>query len=263
MLSPRCVALLLAGGCGSRMGLPRPKQFVEVSGQPVLAFTMKAFASHPAIEGVAVVCPEGWDEYVGHWGHRVCGHKFAGSFPGGASSIASARNGTEALLHAGWPGESIVFVHDGARPLVGSALIGRCLQTCLARGNAVACLASDEALLLSSDGLAANGFLPREGVFRAQTPIVLPLHALHEAFVEARRRGLESSQSLFTLLAALKGRPLHIAEGSHLNFKITRPADLSLFCRLTGTCPDASLSSGAGSPPSPPGPGTPDSGIRS
>ena len=52
------VAIILAGGVGSRMGAGRPKQFIEVEGKPIIAHTLERFQCHPEIDGIEIVCVE-------------------------------------------------------------------------------------------------------------------------------------------------------------------------------------------------------------
>jgi 2-C-methyl-D-erythritol 4-phosphate cytidylyltransferase len=56
--------IILAGGVGSRVGADRPKQFVEVLGRPVIAYTIDIFQNHPEIDNIEVVCHEKWRDYL-------------------------------------------------------------------------------------------------------------------------------------------------------------------------------------------------------
>ena len=62
------IAIIIAGGVGNRMGLNIPKQFVEVKGKPVLAYTLQSFQSHPSIDAILVVCISGWEDDV--WAYK-------------------------------------------------------------------------------------------------------------------------------------------------------------------------------------------------
>lgn len=223
------IALILAGGHGRRMACLRPKQFVDVDGRPVLAYTLSAFATHPGVDAVAVVCVGAWMTIADRLGRDICGSKYLGTFRGGESSVLSARNGVESLWRLGCRPEAVVLIHDGVRPLVSDRLISGCLETCQARGNAVAGLQSNEAFLVSSDGQCASSYLPRAGLFRAQTPLAFPLGTFRQAFAAAGEEGVRSAQSVFTLMAGQGLWPLHIVQGESCNFKITYPGDLELF----------------------------------
>lgn len=227
-----CVALLLAGGEGTRMPLRQPKQYVEVAGRPVLAYTVEAFARHPEVDAVYVVCAAGWEEHAARLGAAAGREKFRGTFCGGPAAFDSLRNGIDGLCRNGWPEQTVVLVHDGVRPLVSRAVISSCVETCAACGSAVAALCGHEALMESTDGRQAWSWRGRESLYRAQTPQAFPLHTLREAFSEARRRGLPASQSLVTLMAELGRWPLALSRGEAANFKITLPEDLALFRAL-------------------------------
>lgn len=226
------IALILAGGHGRRMAHQRPKQFVDVNGRPVLAYTLSAFATHPGVDAVAVVCVDEWMSVADGLGRDICGSKYLGTFRGGGSSVLSARNGVESLWSFGCRPEAVVLIHDGVRPLVSARLISGCLETCRVRGNAVAGLQSNEAFLVSSDGQCASAYLPRAGLFRAQTPLAFSLETFRRAFASAGESGMQQAQSVFTLMAAQGVWPLHIVQGESRNFKITYPDDLELFRAL-------------------------------
>lgn len=55
------IAIIIAGGVGSRMGQQIPKQFISVENKPVIAYTLEAFQAHPQIDAIEVVCLDGWE----------------------------------------------------------------------------------------------------------------------------------------------------------------------------------------------------------
>ena len=58
------IALLIAGGSGSRMHQDIPKQFLTVNEKPVIIYTLEAFQKHPAIDEIVVVCIKGWEQVL-------------------------------------------------------------------------------------------------------------------------------------------------------------------------------------------------------
>ena len=56
------IAIIIAGGVGSRMGHDIPKQFIEVEGKPVLLYTLEGFQKHPMVDSIVLVCIDGWQE---------------------------------------------------------------------------------------------------------------------------------------------------------------------------------------------------------
>lgn len=227
-----CVVLLLAGGMGRRMRMSRPKQYVSVCGRPVLSYALSAFACHPLVESVHVVCAPEWAAFVAEMGRRVCGTKFGGTFRAGETGFESLCNGIEGLAAGGLPPETLVLTHDAVRPLVSQAVIGSCIATAEAFGNAVAAWSGNEALLETADGLLARGCRRREELCGAQTPQAFSLNVLSEAVREAGRLHLPPAQSLVTLMADLGRWPVALSRGEWVNFKLTRPEDFVLMRTL-------------------------------
>ena len=232
MKSHRHIALLLAGGCGVRMNANCPKQFLQVNGEPVLLHTMRAFQRHPLIQDIYVVCAAEWAAAVRQEAGDGGIEKFRCTIEGGATGFDSLCNGIRGLAGMVNDPTALVLVHDAVRPLVTQDIISRNITVCLTHGNAITALESHEAFLVSRDGLTSADYLPREGVLRAQTPHTFPLSTLTQMMEKAHEQGITYSQSLFTLANELNFKPLYIAEGDALNFKLTLPQDILIYQAL-------------------------------
>lgn len=243
MNKPRNIALLLAGGQGQRIHFSSPKQYIEIAGRPILAYTMEAFATHPDVDGFYVVCVRSWNTFVQKWGTAVGNGKFLGVFEAGATGFDSLRNGVKGLAEAGITDETVVLVHDGVRPLVSHRIISDSIETCRRYGSAVAGLWSNEAFMESPDGIMAKGYIPRDRLCLAQTPQTFPLATLRSALAEAAARNISNAQSLYTLMAELGKWPVYISRGETVNIKITHDEDLLMLQAL--------LSGGRNGSPSP------------
>lgn len=229
---PRHIALLLAAGRSSRLASSRPKQYIEVDCETILLHTMRAFQRHPLIQDIYVICEMEWEVTVSKEAEAGGIDKFRGTIIGGDTSFLSLRNGINALEQQGLSPEDIVLVHDAVRPLVSQDIISRNIAVCLTHGNAITAMASHEAFLQSKDGSTSCGYMPREELFRAQTPHTFPLGTLHNIFRKAEELGIKQSQSLFTIANEVGISPLHIAPGDMLNFKITYPSDILIYQAL-------------------------------
>lgn len=232
MNRPPHIALVLAGGQGCRMHSRCPKQFLEIEGEPIIVHTLRAFSLHPDIDAIYAVCADEWQSCVCQWIEKFQITKFQKTFTSGNTSFQSLRNGLEGLAKEGLPPDSFIITHEAVRPLISREVISDNLETCIRHGNATAAIPSEEAYMLSTDGLQSEGFLPRETLFRAQTPQTFSLAVLQEAFLEADRRGITYSQSLYTLMAELNLYTLYISKGETLNFKITVPQDVDIYQAL-------------------------------
>lgn len=226
------IALILAGGTGERMQAVVPKQFMEIDGEMVLLHTMRAFQQHPLVHEIYLVCLPEWEVIVRR--EAVLGDidKLKGVIPAGESCFASARNGIEYLAEKVTDPDAVILVHDAVRPLITQDIISRNIAVCLTHGNAITALPSHEAYLVTNDGRSADGFMPREGLMRAQTPHTFPLASLRQMIQLADEQGIKKSQSIFTLAGELGIAPLHIAQGDLRNFKITEQSDILIYRAL-------------------------------
>lgn len=228
MKTKQNIALLLAGGKGCRMHLKRPKQFMEVAGKPLIAYTLQAFETHKDIDIIHVVCDQIWEETVQEIACKEKITKFKGCFPSGETSMLSLYNGMLGLEHLGYNPEDLILTHDSVRPLVSEDVITNNLETCLQYGNAITAIQSNEAYMISTDKLHSEGMVERERLFRAQTPQTFSLKDILPVIKSLNRDELKSAQSLYTLMAKQSGMSLHIAQGDNYNFKVTVPADIEM-----------------------------------
>ena len=137
------VAIVIAGGVGSRMGADIPKQFVEVDGKPVLFYTLEAFELHPMVDAIELVCIEGWEDSVWAWAKKYSISKLKWIVKGGASGQESIRNGVFGL-EGKCAADDIVIVHDGIRPLVDPAVLDDVIKKARQFGNGVTSMPYNE-----------------------------------------------------------------------------------------------------------------------
>lgn len=231
----KSIALILAGGIGSRMQNATPKQFVVVDGLTILQHTMLAFQQHQLISAIYVVCSPQNQEAVRQQALKANIDKFVSCLDAGDNAFLSARNG---ILKLGQKEKesSVVLIHDAVRPLISQDIISRNIAVCLSKGNAITALASQESFMVldqcakeQNKGLQSSQCILRENLLLAQTPHTFFLKELLEMMRECDERGIRYSQSIFTLANELGHVPLHIAEGEITNFKLTLPSDINLF----------------------------------
>ena len=223
------VSIIIAGGSGRRMGLETPKQFVQVDGKPVLAYTLEGFQRHPGIDAVLVVCIEGWENEVRSYIERFGIDKLRWIVPGGETGQESIRNGVFALEGICAP-DDIVVIHDGIRPLVDDFVLSDVIRVCRERGAAVTAMPYNEQIFVAADEFSTTKYIPRETLRRVATPQAyrfdLIARAYHEAF--EKKIGIYGSSYANTMMVEL-GHRLWFAAGSDKNIKLTTPDDLELF----------------------------------
>ena len=198
------------------------KVFAPLAGRPLLRWTAEAFAAHPAIDGILVVAGAG---EVARCREALAGvDKLLSIIPGGETRQASVAIG---LFTLGGDADDIVLVHDGARPLVTPDIITRCLDGAREFGNAVAALPVADTLKVVDEQQMVRHTVDREGLWAVQTPQAFRIATLFEAHIAARDQGWTGTDEA-SLVEKYGGEPVHLVLGSPENFKVTRPADLSL-----------------------------------
>lgn len=222
----RNIAVILAGGTGSRMGSAVPKQFLELAGRTVIEHSIEVFASHPAIDEVAVVVhPE--------WRGRMEGIAAAGRWDklrkiidGGSERHRSSMNAVEA--YAGESGDTNLLLHDAARPWVSAEIVGR-VVTALQHHEAVAVgIPSTDTVWEVSDG-TVRSIPDRRRMWLAQTPQAFRLPLIREAY----RRAMTDPQFQATddcgvVLRYMPDVSICVVEGDVTNKKITFIKDISV-----------------------------------
>ncbi len=210
-------ALIVAAGRGARMGASRPKPLLSLGGVTILARCVAAFSSHPRLARVVVVVADEGEA------RRALGVA-AGPITlvrGGPERQDSVRLGLAAIGDA-----EIVLVHDAARPLVPGGIIDAVLDATVRHGAAIPVIeVSDTVKRVGADGLVA-ATVPRGDLRLAQTPQGFRVDLLRAAYDRAARVGALATDDAGLVERA--GGRVAIVQGSPLNIKITRPADLAL-----------------------------------
>lgn len=211
------IALIPAAGVGQRFGAGKPKQYVEIGGQTVLAHTVARFETHPQIDYVAViVSPE--DTHFQTASPRV------GVFHvGGETRAETVRNGVNALLAQGIAVETDnILVHDAARCCLPQEALNRLLAQAAdaQQGGILAVPVADTLKRADAQGgIAAT--IDRSGLWQAQTPQLFQAVLLQRALDAENLEGITDEASAVERLGV---QPL-LVEGDIRNLKLTLPQD--------------------------------------
>lgn len=226
------IAIILAGGVGARMHQEIPKQFINVNDKPLIIYTLEAFQKHPEIDGILVVCVEGWHDILKAYAKQYQITKLKWVVNGGHTGQESIRNGVYALEEI-CKTDDVIVIHDGIRPLVDEYVLSDVIVKCRLYGNAVTSLPYNEQIFIKKDDKKTEEYIPRETVRRVSTPQAYRyqklLWAYQKAFAE--EKGICGSAYTNTMMVDL-GETLYFAVGSDKNIKITTQEDLELFRAL-------------------------------
>lgn len=213
-------AIIVAAGSGSRLSSETPKQFLQISGKPIIFHTLERFENCGAVDEIVLVLAPGELDRFGSLNGRNEFSKVVRIVEGGSTRAESVRNGLVAVS----PQTSIVAVHDGARPLVTEEEISITIKK--AEEVGAACLV---AAVVDSTKEVSNGVivrtLDRSRLRRALTPQAFKYDILVKAFDAA---DLTEAVTDECFLVEKLGVPIALVEGSSRNIKITHPDDLAL-----------------------------------
>ncbi len=227
--SPNACAILLAAGAGTRArqaSQPEStaKQFVELGGKPLLAWSLETLSTHPNITTIVLVLPEGEAE-VAHWEEHVSHGAELLTTVGGATRRESTLAGLEAWAgSAAFDPNARVIIHDGARPFASHGLIDRLLRGLEQAPGAIPTLPVTDTLKTVDDAALTNG-PDRSMLVTVQTP-----QAFHGQTIIEAHRAVHMAQPdfLFTDDASIAEWVEHrcvAVEGDIDNIKITTPED--------------------------------------
>lgn len=209
------VALIVAAGRGSRMGGGLPKQYRLLGGRPVLRHSLGTLAAHPSVDHVlTVIHPDDRPLYD----EAAAGLTLPAPVSGGAERQDSVRLGLDAAAALG---ADIVLIHDGARPFVDAGTIDRVIAALADHDGAIPALPVADTLK-RGDGATVTETVPRDGLYRAQTPQGFRFQAIHAAHKDAAGKMLTDDAAV--LEAA--GRTVALVKGAEANVKITTSDDL-------------------------------------
>lgn len=230
-------AVIVGAGEGKRMGASGRKQFVKISGKPIIAYTLDIFERSPLIDHMVIVVPLDsidWvkEDVVATYGLK----KVHAVVYGGATRQESVMNGLKALK----PGTQRVVIHDAVRPLVSDTLIRRVLDAAQKTGAAITAVPARDTVKRVESGEIV-GTMDRRLLWLAQTPQSFRYDLLMNAHTKAVADKVEGTDDA-SLLERI-GTKVAVAVGSYSNIKMTSPEDLPMFEYFLGQDVKARLDS--------------------
>ncbi len=202
------------------MGEGPPKAFRLLAGRPIVLRALDAFARISEIsERVLVVRPEDAGSVSARWAADLANVRVVA---GGAMRQDSVLAGVRALSESC----EFVLVHDAARPLVRETAVRAVMETAVRTGAAIVALSLKDTLKRADRDGRILETIPRDGIWRAQTPQAFRRSLLLDALERARAGGAHLTDEASAVERI--GRPVAIVEGHETNIKITTPDDLRL-----------------------------------
>lgn len=216
--SPEIVAIVVAAGTGSRMGGSSPKQYLQIQGRSMLDLSVSAILEEPRINKLVIVISPA----------DIVGQRLKFEDPrvevarvGGNTRSDSVRNG---LAFCASSKDDWVLVHDAARPCLLTSDVSKLIDHCLENNRgAILAVPVNDTLKKAKDGNEIDKTVPRDDLWRAQTPQCFKYGELLKALNNPNEKPTDEASAM-----EKAGYPVDIVEGSSTNIKVTRPMDLWL-----------------------------------
>ncbi len=222
------IAIILAGGVGSRAGGGIPKQFVEISGQMMMAYSCEPFGKSEYIDNIQIVAADKWREQIEDAlsADEEVSSKILGFSKPGENRQMSVYNALKDIDEMGLGDESAcVIIHDAARPFVTVECINECILTLDEHEGAMPVLPMSDTVYFSRTGRKVDELLNRNSIFAGQAPEAFRFKEYYEA-----NKDLLPDKILLirgsTEVAIMAGMDVAMIPGDQRNFKVTSAEDL-------------------------------------
>lgn len=223
------IAVILAGGIGSRMGIvDLPKQFIEIYGKPVIIHTIEAFEINDRIDAICVVCIKEWQDDLAIWLKEYDIRKVKWIANAGATRQESSMNALEKIKEE-CTDDDYVIIHDAARPMVSQRIIDENIEKVQKYGACDTVIPAHDTIIRSVDKTYLDSIPPRKELYLGQTPqsfkysIVRKAYDDYFALDEDKRPEMTDDCGLVLNHGQFK---IGMAFGDKLNMKITTMEDL-------------------------------------
>lgn len=223
------IAVILAGGVGSRVGAGMPKQFVKILDKPVIVYTIEAFQKHEDIDAIEVVCVKSHIDYMKELVDTYGLSKVKWITEGGADFQGSVLNGINNLQDK-CSEDDIVLVHFGASPFVEGDIIADAVRVCKIKGNAISTTPFYLLSGVKDDDEKTTKWIDRDTIACMNSPHAFRYGYIRDIYKRAVETGvIKEVEPHTTTLMYKMGETIYFSKGSQSNIKITTKEDLDLF----------------------------------
>lgn len=221
--------IILAGGTGTRIGAGKPKQFIEILGKPILAYTLEIFQKNINIDAIEIVCHKDWIDEIRRIVDKYGITKTKWYAPGGATYQESFMSGVF-NLKGKISDDDIVVSSFGVSPMTTDEEIDDSIRVATLHGNAIASQDIPLCTCLKDDEESSTQSVLRENLKGFANPWTFRFGELYDAYQEGLRRDiLKELEPHTTSLYFALGKRIYFSKASNYNCKITYKEDLEYF----------------------------------
>ena len=232
------IAIIFAGGKGSRMGSDIPKQFLKIYGKEIIIHTLEKFQYNDNIDLIYVGCVKDYLDELEKLvkKYNITKIPIGGIIPGGNSGQDTIYQVLKKAEEENF-GNSICLIHDGVRPLINDKVINDNINTVKKYGSAITATKAFETPIVSSDGSNIDKVLERNTIYTAQAPqsfYLKDILAAHEK-IRNTENGYNNPKIVYSCSLMIEcGNKVHLIEGNRVNIKVTTVEDyITLLANLS------------------------------
>ena len=224
------IAIILAGGTGSRLGGDMPKQFLELSGQMMILHSMRAFAESEYVGNIQIVADKAYREKIEDAMFEdtdsPIGEKFLGFSDPGENRQLSIYNSMKDIGDMlGKETIDGIIIHDAARPFVTKETVDECLLALDQHDGAMPVIPMNDTVYFSRSGQKVDELLNRNHIYAGQAPEAF----WYDKYLKANEDLLPDKILMIkgsTEVAIMAGMDVAMIPGDQRNFKITTKEDM-------------------------------------
>jgi 2-C-methyl-D-erythritol 4-phosphate cytidylyltransferase len=221
----KVVAIIPAGGKGTRSGSATPKQYLKFNGKELIVYPLQTFQKCKLINEIVIAADPNYFSTLEKIVKKYKLNKVSKIVNGGKERQGSVFN---ALNSISLNDNDLVIVHDAARALLPLSVLNNAILSAKEKGNALVCTPAKDTLIKGKNKV--NSYVDRNNIFYVQTPQVFKFGTLKKAMLKAKKdKFLGTDESM---LVNRIGEKINIVEGSALNFKVTSFEDIQMFNKL-------------------------------
>ncbi|NOU92854.1 2-C-methyl-D-erythritol 4-phosphate cytidylyltransferase [Paenibacillus sp. LMG 31456] len=216
----KLAVVVVAAGKGSRMRTEESKQYLQLSGKPILVHTLTLFQRIEQVDTVVLVTGADDVERCRGYIEQFALSKVQHIVSGGKERQDSVYKGLEALD----PDVEWVMVHDGVRPFASKEHVLACWCKAIEAEAAVLAVPVKDTIKIVNNEGTIESTPDRRSLWAIQTPQAFRLSLLKLAYVQAKKDGFTGTDD--AMLVERIGTPVQVVESDYYNIKITTPEDL-------------------------------------
>lgn len=223
------IAVILAGGSGSRLGGTLPKQFLKVAGKKIIEHTIDVFENNDLIDEIAIVSKE---EFISDVEDIVVTNQYRKVkkvLTGGKERYDSSLSAI-----AAYDDDNInLLLHDAVRPLVNDRIINDCIEALKSyRAVDVAIKTTDTIIEVDNDNCISM-IPPRHVLRNGQTPQCFKRGVIRKAYeIALKDPNFVTTDDCGVVRKYLPDEPVYVVNGEVFNMKVTYMEDLFLLDKL-------------------------------